>query len=77
MFKHKHNMAKTITIKEKVYAELINVKKEDESFSDLFERLIKSATPIEVLTKIRGSVKFKNKSKMLAEMYAKRAEMRS
>jgi predicted CopG family antitoxin len=70
-------MAKTITIKEKVYAELINVKKEDESFSDLFERLIKSATPIEVLTKIRGSVKFKNKSKMLAEMYAKRAEMRS
>ena len=70
-------MSKTITIKESVYTDLINVKKEDESFSDLFERLIKSATPTEVLAKIKGSVKFKNKSKMLAEIYSKRAEMRA
>lgn len=69
-------MVKTITIKERVYLDLIKVKKEDESFSDLFERLIKSATPIEILTRIRGSVKFSNKKKMLSEMYNKRDEMR-
>lgn len=69
-------MAKTITIKETVYLDLIKVKKEEESFSDLFERLIKSATPIEVLGKIRGSLKFKSKDKLLTEMHSKRQEAR-
>lgn len=69
-------MAKTITIKERVYKDLIKVKSTDESFSDLFERLIKSASPRDILTKIRGSVDFKNKKKMISEIYAKRAEWR-
>lgn len=69
-------MSKTITIRTEVYRDLVKVKKESESFSELFERLIKSATPIEILRKMRGSVEFKNKRKMLSEMYSKRAEMR-
>jgi len=69
-------MSKTITIKTEVYMDLVKVKKEKESFSELFERLIKSATPIEVLRKMRGSVEFKNKKKMMSEIYSKRAEMR-
>ena len=69
-------MSKTITIRTEVYKDLVKVKKENESFSELFERLIKSATPIEILRKMRGSVEFKNKRKMLFEMYSKRAEMR-
>ncbi len=71
-------MSKTITIKTQVYKDLVKVKKEEESFSDLFERLIKSATPIDILRKMRGSVTFKpgEKKKMLAEIRAKRAEMR-
>ncbi len=36
---------KTITIKEKVYKDLIKVKSKDESFSDLFERLIEEKKP--------------------------------
>ena len=70
-------MAKTITIREQVYADLIKVKSADESFSELFERLIKSASPRDILTKIRGSMEFKNKKRMVSEIYAKRAEMRS
>lgn len=69
-------MAKTITIKETVYRDLKKVKKEDESFSDLFERLIKSASPVEILEKIKGSVKFRDKRRMISEVYAKRAEVR-
>lgn len=70
-------MSKTITIKEKVYTDLIKVKKEDESFSDLFERLIKSASPMEILTKIRGSVEFSNKKKMISDISSKRSEVRA
>lgn len=70
-------MVKTITIRGEVYKDLIKIKNADESFSELLERLIKSASPREVLTKIRGSVEFKNKKKMVAEIYAKRAELRA
>jgi Uncharacterized ACR, COG1753. len=76
MFKHDINMAKTITIREKVYNNLVKAKKNEESFSELFERLLKTATPIDILTEIRGSAEFKNKRKMLSELYAKRSEMR-
>ncbi len=70
-------MSKTITIKEKVYLDLIKVKKDNESFSELFERLIKSASPMDVLTKIRGSVEFKDKRRMLSELRSKRTEVRT
>ena len=70
-------MPKTITIKERVYTDLIKVKKDDESFSDLFERLIKSASPMEILTKIKGSVEFSNKKRMISDLRSKRAEVRA
>ncbi len=69
-------MAKTLTIKDVVYQDLLKVKDGDESFSDLFERLMKSMDPIEVLRKIRGSVEFKDKGRMLSELYSKRSEVR-
>ncbi|MEM3415904.1 MAG: antitoxin VapB family protein [Candidatus Micrarchaeaceae archaeon] len=69
-------MAKTITIRETVYKNLVKVKKNGESFSELFERLLKMASPVDILTRIKGSVEFKNKRKMLSELYAKRSEMR-
>jgi predicted CopG family antitoxin len=70
-------MVKTITIREEVYKDLIKIKSSDESFSKLFERLIKSASPRDILEKIKGSVEFKNKKKAVAEIYAKRAELRA
>ena len=63
MFKYclniNHALVKTITIKENVFHRLTSQKRKDESFSDLFERLLDSqVTDIEILRKLRGSVEF-------------------
>ena len=50
--------------------------KESESFSELFERLVQGMNPIEPLKKLRGCVEFRDKDKMLSEIYASRAERR-
>lgn len=69
-------MAKTITIRDEVYRKLLKVKREGESFSDLFERLIEGARPLETLRKLRGCVEFRDKEVLLKEIYAARAERR-
>ncbi|MDQ6722825.1 MAG: antitoxin VapB family protein [Thermoproteota archaeon] len=52
-------MVKTITIKENVFNRLTLQKEKDESFSDLFERLLDNqVSGIETLSKLRGSVEF-------------------
>ena len=58
-------MVKTITIKDKVYKKLIAHKGKDESFSDLFERLIEENfhSSIDALKKFRGSVEFEEEDK--------------
>lgn len=69
-------MTKTITIRDEVYRKLLTVKGKDESFSELFERLVEAVNPIETLAKLRGSVEFRNKEEMLSEISALRAERR-
>jgi predicted CopG family antitoxin len=69
-------MAKTITIRDEVYRKLLKIKREGESFSDLFERLIEGVSPFETLKKLRGCVEFKAKEVLLKEVYAARAERR-
>lgn len=69
-------MTKTITIRDEVYRKLLRVKKENESFSKLFERLIEDMNPLETLTRLRGCVEFKDKEKLLSEIHALRAESR-
>ena len=69
-------MTKTITIRDEVYRKLLAVKRKDESFSKLFERLVEGTSPLETLTKLRGCVEFKDKEKMLSEIHALRAERR-
>lgn len=69
-------MVKTITIRTSVYEDLIKVKKKDESFSELFERLLVEVRPIEALARLKGSMEFKNKKKMLSEIYEKRSGWR-
>jgi|tagenome__1003787_1003787.scaffolds.fasta_scaffold15811332_1 predicted CopG family antitoxin len=50
-------MFKTITIKESVFNRLSTHKGKDESFSDLFERLLDNQfSGIEILKKLRGSI---------------------
>ncbi len=61
---------KTITIKETVYNKLVSVKKADESFSDLFERLSsKEKTSIKSLA---GFLNEKEASKMKKTIEAHR-----
>jgi len=69
-------LAKTITIRNEVYNKLLTVKKKDESFSELFERLVENKNPLETLTKLRASVEFKEKEKMISEISASRTERR-
>jgi len=81
MFKHTlsgGNLVKTITIRGDVYEKLTAVKGEDESFSELFERLVEGVDPIKTLKRLRGTIEFQSgeKEKLLAEVRARRAERR-
>ena len=73
-------MVKTITIKDDVYKKLIAHKGKDESFSDLFERLVEENLHggIDALKKLRGSIEFdKNvKEKIIEDIASKRTERR-
>ena len=69
-------MVKTITIREEVYRKLLAVKRKDESFSELFDRLAESKDPLETLSKLRASVEFRKKKEMLSEICSARAERR-
>jgi predicted CopG family antitoxin len=72
------NMVKTLTIKEDVYRKLVAIKKQGESFSDLFERLAKKEDAASALEKLRASVTFKagEKDQMISDIYSKRSERR-
>ena len=65
---------KTITIKESIYKKLLLMKKKDESFSDLFERL--SDSNMTILQKMRASQHYEDKDEMLQEINTKRKEKR-
>ncbi len=69
-------VTKTITIREDIYRMLLSIKGTNESFSNFFERLVKSRSNIDKLRELRGSVKFKNKETLLKELSEKRREIR-
>ncbi len=68
--------AKTITIRDEVYRMLVRMKRKDESFSGLFERLAKSRKNVDVLKELRATVRFEKKNALLKEIYEKRMERR-
>jgi predicted CopG family antitoxin len=59
-----------------VYRKLLTIKKKDESFSELFDRLVENKDPLETLSKLRASVEFRKKKEMLSEISSSRAERR-
>lgn len=69
-------MVKTITIRDEVYNKLAELKRENESFSDLFERLTECQDSRQLLVRLKGTVDFKDKDQLLSEIYASRAERR-
>jgi predicted CopG family antitoxin len=66
---------KTITVKERVYNKLLAMKRKNESFSDLFERLSQRSN-LEIMHDLVGSVEFEDKEAMLNDLYRKRKEHR-
>ncbi len=64
-------MVKTLTIKDDVYNKLVAVKKPGESFSELFNELLKYSYAENILYGLRGSIEFTSKEKMLDEIYKK------
>jgi predicted CopG family antitoxin len=66
----------TITIRDGVSRTLLTVKRRDESFSRLFERLTEDISTPELLKKLRGCVEFSDKEKMLSEIHTRRIERR-
>ncbi|MFQ6085844.1 MAG: antitoxin VapB family protein [Candidatus Bathyarchaeia archaeon] len=69
-------MTKTISIRDEVYRKLMAIKRENESFSELFERLAEGMDPLETLRRLRGCVEFEEKKEMISEMYSARGERR-
>ncbi len=73
-------MVKTITIKDDVYKRLAARKGKNESFSDLFERLMEKdvQSSVDALKKLKGSVEFDEgvKERILADIALKRSERR-
>ncbi|MFQ5911309.1 MAG: antitoxin VapB family protein [Thermoplasmata archaeon] len=69
-------MVKTLSIRDEVYGKLLAIKREGESFSELFERLAEDMNPRDTLKKLSGCVEFEDKEKMLSEIYGKRGERR-
>jgi len=65
---------KTITVKSRVYEKLLTMKRKNESFSDLFERLSKNN--IEILQNLRGCTEFDNKKDFIKDIKEKRKEHR-
>lgn len=69
-----HSMTKTLTIRDKTYNKLVSIKANDESFSELFERLVESRLPSEILNSLRGKIELSGeaKRKLLSEIDRKR-----
>ncbi len=69
-------MTKTLTIRDEVYNKLLMIKREDESFSDLFLRLSEEQDTMQLLESLRGTVDIPDTEQLLSEVRAKRAEKR-
>ena len=69
-------LTKRVTIRDGACKKLLAFKGRGENFSELFERLLEGASPLETLMRLRGCVEFKDKEGMLSEIDALRAERR-
>ena len=68
--------SKKITIREEVYNLLMRLKREDESFSDLLERLVKRNSSVELLERMAGTIEFGDTELLISEIREKRKKWR-
>ena len=69
-------MTKTLTIRDEVYEKLLMIKREDESFSDLFMRLSEEQDTMRLLERLRGTVDIPDTEQLMADVRTRRAEKR-
>ncbi len=69
-------MTKTLSIRDEVYDRLLKIKREDESFSDLFMRLSEEENTLKLLERLRGSIDLPEADEIIEEIYEKRVERR-
>lgn len=70
---------KTLTIRDEVYEKLASMKREGESFSELFDRLVRDRSSVELLRSMRGTIEFDSPSEreaLIKDITAKRDEVR-
>ena len=66
-------LTKTLAIRDEVYQKLASMKRKNESFSELLERLVQGTDSVEALKGLRGTAEFRDKKSMLSEIAALRA----
>lgn len=69
-------MTKTLSIRDEVYEKLLRLKREGESFSDLFLRIAGEEDTLELLKRLRGTIEITDKDQLLQDIYVRRAERR-
>lgn len=67
---------KTITIKEDVYNQLLTLKRKNESFSELFQRLSTEKKNLRILKELSESQTYNNKEELLKDIQTKRSQKR-
>jgi len=70
---------KTLTIRDEVYQKLASIKREGESFSELFDRLVRDRSSVELLRNMRGALEFGSSAEreaLIEDVTAKRNEVR-
>jgi predicted CopG family antitoxin len=67
-----------LTIRDEVYNKLVSVKGKDESFSELFERLVENQSSLQILKRLRGAIDLsgQEKKELVTEIAKKREERR-
>jgi len=69
-------LTKTLSIRDEVYERLLKIKREDESFSDLFMRLSEEENTLKLLERLQGSIDLPETDEIIEEIYEKRVERR-
>ena len=70
---------KKLTIRDEVYEKLSSMKREGESFSELFDRLVRDRSSVELLRSMRGTMEFDSPAEreaLIEEVTSRRDEVR-
>lgn len=65
---------KNIQVTDEVYERLNQLKRRNETFDDLFKRLVEKEDSLKILTKLQGTIDIPDKEKLVNKIYKKRQD---